>query len=80
MTDTPDPPPDAAESRAIELLRLVARRPPATSPRFTTDVVARARLQRALATPVRALGGLLGALATALGSAVRGAAGTRRER
>lgn len=80
MSDIPDPPPDAAESRAIELLRLVGSRTPAVSPRFTTDVVARARLQRAVAAPVRAVGGLLAALATALGAAVRGAAGTGRRR
>jgi hypothetical protein len=35
--------------------------------------VTRARVQRAFAVPARALGGLLAALATALGAAVRGA-------
>ena len=78
MTDIPDPPPDAAESRAIELLQLVGSRSPAVGPRFTTDVVARARVQRALASPLRAVGGLLAALATALGGAVRGATGKPR--
>jgi hypothetical protein len=78
MIDNPEPPPDAAESRAIELLRLVGTRRPSVSPQFTADVVSRARVQRAFATPLRALGGLLTALAAALRSAVRGAGGTRR--
>jgi hypothetical protein len=78
MTDIPEPPPDAAESRAIELVRLVGTRRPSLSLHYTTDVVSRARVQRAFATPLRVLGGLLTALASALGSAVRGAGGTRR--
>ena len=78
MTDIPEPPPDAAESRAIELVRLVGTRRPSLSPDYTTDVVSRARVQRAFATPLRVLGGLVTALASALGSAVRGAGGTRR--
>jgi hypothetical protein len=78
MTDIPEPPQDAAESRAIELLRLVGTRTPSVRPGFTSDVVSRARVQRAFATPLRALGGLVTALAAALGSAVRGAGGMRR--
>jgi hypothetical protein len=78
MTDIPEPPPDPAESRAIELVQLLRNRTPSVSPAFTTDVVSRARLQRAFATPLRALGGFLTALATALGSAVRSAGETRR--
>jgi hypothetical protein len=77
MTEIPEPPPDAAESRAIELLRLVSARPPAVDPRFTSEVVTRARVQRAFAVPARALGGLLAALATALGAALRD--GRRRD-
>jgi hypothetical protein len=73
MTEIPEPPPDAAEPRAIELVRLVSTRAPAVGPGFTSDVVARARVQRAFAGPARALGGLLAALATAFGAAVRGA-------
>ena len=73
MTEIPEPPPDAAESRAIELVRLVSVRPPAVDPRFTSEVVTRARVQRAFAVPARALGGLLAALGTAFGAAVRGA-------
>ena len=78
MTEIPEPPPDAAESRAIELLRLVGGRTPAVEPTFTTQVVTRARLQRAFVAPARALSELLAALATALGAAVRGAGGMRR--
>jgi hypothetical protein len=73
MTEIPEPPPDAAESRAIELVRLVGAHQPDVDPGFTSDVVTRARMQRAFAVPARALGGLLAALATALGAAVRGA-------
>jgi hypothetical protein len=73
MTEIPEPPPDAAESRAIELVRLVSTRAPAVDPSFTSHVVTRARVQRAFAGPARAFGGLLAALATAFGAAVRGA-------
>ena len=72
MSDTTDPPPEPAESRAIELLRLVGSQTPAVSARFTTDLVARARAQHVLARPLRALGGLIAALAAALADAVRG--------
>jgi hypothetical protein len=78
MSDAPDPPPGPAESRAIELLRLVGSETPAVSSRFTTDLVARARAQRALARPLRALGGLVTALATALAGAVRTGRGEPR--
>lgn len=78
MSDIPEPPPDPAESRAIELMELVASRTPDVSPRFTPDVVTRARVQRAFAMPLRAVGGLVAALALALGAAVRGTRGQRR--
>ena len=71
MSDTPEPPPSPAESRAIELLRLVGSQTPAVGPRFASRLVARARAQRAIAGPLRALGGLVAALASALGHAVR---------
>jgi hypothetical protein len=77
MTEIPEPPPDAAESRAIELLRLVGDRTPAVGPRFATEIVRRARVQRAFVVPARALGGLVAAIATAFGAAVRSAG--RRE-
>ena len=76
MTDVPNPPPDRAESRAIELLRLVGSPTPRISSRFSTEVVARARAQRALVVPLRALGGFLAALADAVTSVI----GTRGRR
>lgn len=71
MSDTQRPRPNPGESRATELLRLVGTRTPDTSPRFTTDVVRRARAQRALAGPLRLLGGFAAALAGALAAAMR---------
>jgi hypothetical protein len=71
MSDTPDPPPEPGESRAIELLRLVGSQTPAVGSSFTTRLIARARAQAAVATPLRAIGGLVAALASALGYAVR---------
>ena len=70
MSDVPDPPPDRAESRAIELLRLVGSQTPSISSRFNTEVVARARAQRAFAVPLRALGGVVAAMAEALTSLI----------
>jgi hypothetical protein len=77
MSDTTEPRPDPAESRAIELLRLVGSETPSVSSRFTADLVARARAQRAFAVPLRAFGGLVAALAGAVAGAVRS---TRTER
>ena len=77
MTDTPEPPPEPTESRAIDLLRLVGSQTPAVGSSFTTQLIARARAQRAIALPLRAIGGLVAALASALGHAVRS---TREER
>lgn len=76
MSDIPSPPPDLdpAERRAAELLSLVARRTPSVSDRFTAELVMRARAQRALAVPLRTLGGFLASLAGALYAAL----GTRR--
>jgi hypothetical protein len=71
MSDPPEPPPAPAESRAIELLRLVGSETPATSSRFTSDLIARARAQRAVAGPLRTLGDFVAALAVALVGAVR---------
>jgi hypothetical protein len=78
MSDTPEPPPEPAESRAIELLRLVGSQTPQTSPRFTADVVARARAQRAIAVPLRVIGGFVAALAGALADAIRSRRGARQ--
>jgi hypothetical protein len=77
MSEPNEPAPGPAESRAIELLKLVGSETPAVSSRFTADLVARARAQRALAVPLRALGGLVAALASAVAGAVRT---TRTER
>jgi hypothetical protein len=77
MNDVPDPPSEPVESRAVELLRLVGSQPPSISSRFNTEVVARARAQRAFAAPLRALGGLVAALVEAFASAI-GSHGSRR--
>jgi hypothetical protein len=71
MTDVPDPPTGPAESRAIELLRLVGGDTPAVSDSFTPDLVRRARGQHAVAVPLRALGGFVAALAFALLDGIR---------
>jgi hypothetical protein len=71
MSDTPDPTPEPGESRAIELLRLVGSQTPAVGSSFTARLIARARAQAAVATPLRAIGGLVAALASAVGYAVR---------
>jgi hypothetical protein len=78
MSDTPEPPPGRDESRAIELLQLVGSQTPALGPRFSAQLVARARAQRAIAGPLRAVGGLVAALASALAHVVRSAREERR--
>jgi hypothetical protein len=79
MSDTPEPPAGPAESRAVELLRLVGSQTPAVSSRFTAELVARVRAQRAVAGPLRALSGFVAALLSALGEAARAAGrGERR--
>jgi hypothetical protein len=78
MTDVDEPPPDRAEARAIELLRLVGSQTPAVGTRFTSQLISRARAQRAIAGPLRALGGLVAALASAVGHVVRSAREERR--
>lgn len=77
MSDASEPPTGRAESRAIELVQLVGGQTPGLSSRFTTELVARVRAQRAVATPLRALGGLVAAIASAVTEAVRA---TREER
>jgi hypothetical protein len=77
MSDAHEPPPEPAESRAIELMRLLGTTP-AISSHFNADLVARARAQRAIAGPLRALGGLVAAIATAVAAAARGSSGERR--
>ena len=77
MSDVNDPPPEPAESRAIELLRLVGSQTPAVSARFTADVVRRARAQRAIAAPLRTLGEFVAAVAAAVASLLGGRGGER---
>jgi hypothetical protein len=79
MSDPEDPPPVRGETRAIELLRMVGGHTPEVRPGFTRRVVTRARAQQAVAGPLRALGGLIAAVASALSSVVRSAGGERRE-
>jgi hypothetical protein len=78
MSDPSDPSLEPAESRAVELLRLVGSQTPAVSSRFTAELVERARRQHALAVPLRAFGGLVAAIAAAFAGAVRGAQGPGR--
>ena len=72
MSDAQEPPPGPAESRAIELVRLVGTRTPTISSHFNATLVARARAQRAIAGPLRALGGFIAAIAGAVATAARG--------
>jgi hypothetical protein len=78
MSDPSEPSLGPAESRAAELLRLVGSQTPAVSSRFTIELVERARRQRAVAVPMRALGGLVAAIATALAAAIRSGRGPGR--
>jgi len=78
MSDPSEPSLEPAESRAAELLRLVGSQTPAVSSRFTAELVERARRQRAVAVPMRALGGLVAAIAAALAGAVRSGRGQGR--
>ena len=78
MNEDHEPPPVPGETRAIELLRLVGSHTPDVRPEFTAGVVTRARAQRAIAVPLRALGGFVWAVATALSAAVRTTGSERR--
>jgi hypothetical protein len=78
MSDPSEPSLEPAESRAVELLRLVGSQTPAVSTRFTAELVERARRQRAVALPMRAFGGLVAAIAAALAGAVRSGRGRGR--
>ena len=57
---------------------LVGSQTPAVSARFTAELVERARRQRAVAVPMRALGGLVAAIAAALAGAVGSGRGPGR--
>jgi hypothetical protein len=78
MSDPSEPSLEPAESRAVELLRLVGSQTPAVSSRFTAALAERARRQRAVAMPMRAIGGLVAAIAAALAGAVRTGRGPGR--
>jgi hypothetical protein len=78
MSDPTEPSLDPAESRAVELLRLVGTQTPAVSSRFTAELLERARWQHAVAAPMRALGSLVAAIAAGLAGAVRSGRGTGR--
>ena len=74
MSEPHEPPPGPAESRAIELLKLVGSETPAVSSRFTADLVARARAQRRRGAAARARRARR-ALTSAVAGAVRHAHG-----
>ena len=80
MTDVP-PPGDAdtppAERRVEELMALVRSGPAPVSPDFAPATVSRARTQRAVARPLRALATFLSSLAGALGAAATLGRGSR---
>jgi hypothetical protein len=78
MSDPSEPSLGPAESRAVDLLRLVGSHTPAVSSRFTGELVERARRQHAVAVPLRAIGGLVAAIAAAFAGAVRGGRGQGR--
>jgi hypothetical protein len=67
--DTTDP----AETRAAELLGLMATAAPEISAGFGPALIARARTQGAIAPPLRLFGGFLLALAAAAGAAAQAA-------
>jgi len=62
MTDDRADPPPPDERRLDELLALVAADPLAVDPELSHTVVRRARLQRAIATPLRTVGTLVAAV------------------
>jgi hypothetical protein len=70
--DRPEPSP-AAEHRLDELLGLLAADHPPSDPAFAGVVVRRARLQRAIVTPLRTVGTLV----AAVGESIRFILGVR---
>ena len=78
-SDIPDPPRLARPSPArASCCGLVGSQTPPSARASPAILVARARAQRAIAGPLRLLGGLVAALASALGEVVRGSPGRRR--
>jgi hypothetical protein len=66
MSDEPPALSDAAEHRLEELLGLLAADQPPLDPAFAGAVVRRARLQRAIVTPLRTVGTLVAAVGDGL--------------
>jgi hypothetical protein len=62
---------EPAERRTTELLALVASQPPQVPEHFTRTLMRRVRAQRAAAVPLRAVAGLLAAIAGGFGAALR---------
>ena len=62
MSDDRSDPPPADERRLDELLALVAADRPAAGPHLSRTVVRRARVQRAIATPLRSVGTFVAAV------------------
>jgi hypothetical protein len=75
MSDDRPAPSDAAEHRLDELLGLLAADHPPLDPTFAGVVVRRARLQRAIVTPLRTVGTLV----AAVGDGIRFILGVRAE-
>jgi hypothetical protein len=73
MSDDRPAPSDAAEHRLDELLGLLAADQPPLDPAFAGVVVRRARLQRAIVTPLRTVGTLV----VAVGESIRFVLGVR---
>ena len=78
MSEPSDPSLEPAESRAVELLRLVGSPTPAVRSRYPPPLVVGAPGQRAGAGPVRPLGGLVAAIASAVTAAARSDRGAGR--
>ena len=77
MSEEPPVAPTPAERRLEELMGLLAAERPAAGPEFAHTVVRRARMQRALATPLRTVGTFMAALGEGL-RGVLGVMGGRR--
>ena len=71
--DTPDDQ-SPAEQRLVQLLEMLTGGQPAADPEFASRVVRRARVQRAVAAPMRVVGGFL----AAMGQGVRALVGFTR--
>jgi hypothetical protein len=62
MSDDRSDPPPADERRLDELLALLAADRPAVAPHLSQTVVRRARVQRAIVTPLRTVGTFMAAV------------------